>query len=161
MNSTQLTDLLRPVVTQCDLELEGVEVVPAGRRRVVRLVVDGDGPKGTGPTLDQVAEATHAVSAALDASDLTGSAPYTLEVTTRGVGRPLERVSHWRRNRGRLVRVDLASGERLTGRIVSVSEPVARLDVAGVLREVDLGEVSTAQVQVEFNRPADPEGEET
>ena len=154
MNATQLTDLLTPVVAGCDLELEAVEVVPAGRRRVVRVTVDGDGPKGTGPTLDEIAEATKAISAALDESDLTGSAPYTLEVSTRGVNRPLERAAHWRRNRGRLVAVNLTTGEQLTGRIVAVDEPLVRLDVSGTERELDLGEVSKASVQIEFNRPA-------
>jgi len=154
MNATQLTDLLTPVVAGCDLELEAVEVVPAGRRRVVRVTVDGDGPKGTGPTLDEIAEATQAISAVLDESDVTGSAPYTLEVSTRGVTRPLERGAHWRRNRGRLVAVSLTTGEQLTGRIVAVDDPLVRLDVSGTERELDLGEVSKASVQIEFNRPA-------
>ena len=131
MNASQLTDLLTPVVARCDLELESVEVVPAGRRRVVRVTVDGDGPKGTGPTLDEIAEATQAISAALDESDVTGSAPYTLEVSTRGVNRPLERGAHWRRNRGRLVAVSLTTGEQLSGRIIAVEEPRVRLDVSG------------------------------
>jgi ribosome maturation factor RimP len=161
MNHTQLTDLLTPVVARCDLELETVEVIPAGRRRVVRIVVDGDGPNGTGPTLDDIAEATRAISTTLDGSDLTGSAPYTLEVTTRGVGRPLERAAHWRRNRGRLVSVNLRSGEQLTGRIVAVTDEAVRLAVAGTEREVDLGDVSKALVQVEFNRPAGGEGPES
>ncbi len=153
MNASQLTDLLKPVVRRCDLDLEAVDVVPAGRRRLVRVTVDGDGPKGTGPTLDEVAEATQAISAALDASDLTGSAPYTLEVSTRGVSRPLQRAAHWRRNLGRLVAVDLASGEQLMGRIVAVDDPAVRLDVSGTERELDLAEISKAMVQIEFNRP--------
>jgi ribosome maturation factor RimP len=162
MNSTQLTDLLTPVVAGCDLELESVEVVPAGKRRVVRVTVDGDGPKGTGPTLDEVSVATQAISVALDGSDLTGTAPYTLEVSTRGVGRSLERPSHWRRNRGRLVAVNLASGEQLTGRIGEVGDAEVSLDVAGDERRLELGEVSKALVQVEFNRPvtADPADDE-
>ena len=154
MNASQLTDLLTPVVARCDLELESVEVVPAGRRRVVRVTVDGDGPKGTGPTLDEIAEATQAISAALDESDVTGSAPYTLEVSTRGVNRPLERGAHWRRNRGRLVAVSLTTGEQLSGRIIAVEEPRVRLDVSGTVRELDLSEVAKASVQIEFNRPA-------
>jgi ribosome maturation factor RimP len=154
MNSTQLTELLTPVVARCDLELEAVEVVPAGRRRVVRVVVDGDGPRGTGPTLDEVADATQAISEALDAGDVTGSAPYTLEVTTRGVSRPLERPAHWRRNRGRLVAVSLTSGEQLTGRITSVEDTAVQLEVSGTERRIELADVAKALVQIEFNRPA-------
>jgi ribosome maturation factor RimP len=156
MNATQLTDLLTPVVARCDLELEAVEVVPAGKRRLVRITVDGDGPKGTGPSLDEVSSATQAISVALDESELTGSAPYTLEVSTRGVGRSLERASHWRRNRGRLVAVNLTSGEQLTGRIGAVEDTRVSLDIAGTPREIEFAEVSKALVQVEFNRPAEP-----
>ena len=128
---------------------------------MVRVVVDGDGPNGTGPTLDDIAEATQAISTALDGSDLTGSAPYTLEVTTRGVSRPLERPAHWRRNRGRLVSVNLRSGEQLTGRIVAITEGGVRLAVGDTEREIDLGEVSKALVQVEFNRPSGGDGPES
>lgn len=161
MNSIQLTDLLTPVVARCGLELEAVDVVPAGKRRLVRVTVDGDGPKGTGPTLDEIAEATQAVSAALDESDLTGSAPYTLEVSTRGVSRPLERGAHWRRNRGRLVAVTLSSGEQVSGRVVAVDEAGVTIDVAGTERQLDLADVTKALVQIEFNRPtSDGETEE-
>lgn len=152
MNSTQLLGFLAPVAARCDLEIEVVEIIPAGRRRIVRIVVDGEGAEGLGPSLDEIAEATKAISAALDQSDLTGNAPYTLEVSSRGVSRPLERPKHWRRNRGRLVEVSLRSGERVTGRIASSTDEVATLHVDGAAREIPLAEVAKALVQVEFNR---------
>ena len=86
---------------------------------------------GTGPLLDDIAEASKAASAALDRADVTGSASYTLEVTSRGVSRPLELPRHWRRNAGRLVAVRLSEGDTITGRIVSNSEDGVRLDVDG------------------------------
>ena len=76
------------------LDVEAVELTPAGKRRILRVAVDGDG----GVTLDEVAEATGAVSTVLDASDVMGEQPYTLEVTSRGVDRPLTLPRHWRRN---------------------------------------------------------------
>lgn len=160
MNQTSLSELLTPVAARCDLELEAVEVIPAGKRRLVRIVLDGDGPEGTGPTLDELAEATKAISAALDASDLTGRAAYTLEVTSRGVSRPLERPQHWRRNRGRLVEVSLRSGDQLTGRILASTETEATLEAGGAVRELRLVDVARAVVQVEFNRPAGDDAEE-
>ena len=81
------------------LELEAVEIIPAGKRRLLRVVVDGDGPEGRGPVLDEIAEASRALSAALDSSDVVGAAAYTLEVSSRGVGRPLELPRHWRTKR--------------------------------------------------------------
>ena len=62
--------------------------------------MDGDGPEGVGPLLDYIAEAAKALSAALDSSDAVGNAAYTLEVSSRGVSRPLLRPEHWRRNVG-------------------------------------------------------------
>lgn len=154
MKSSQLPGVLTPILAQFDLELEAVEVIPAGKRQLLRVVVDGDGPTGTGPLLDDLAEASKAVSAALDSSDAVGNAAYTLEVTSRGVSRPLELPAHWRRNRGRLVAVTTTDGNTLTGRIVSADERSVQLEVDGASRELSLAQVSKALVQVELNRPS-------
>ena len=89
MNAERLTSLLEPVVSQLGLELDRVEAVPAGRRRLVRVTVDGDGPDGHGPSLDEISEATAEISRCLDDADAMGESPYTLEVSSRGVSTPL------------------------------------------------------------------------
>ncbi len=160
MKESQIAGVLTPILAQFGLELEALEVIPAGKRRLLRVVVDGDGPGGRGPLLDDIAEASRALSAELDSSDATGSAAYTLEVSSRGVSRPLELPRHWRRNRGRLVEVTLASGDAVTGRIVDSDDDHARLDVDGTERQVVLAEVSKALIQVEFNRRDDDEESE-
>jgi ribosome maturation factor RimP len=104
-------------------------------------------------TLDDVAEATREVSRVLDDSDVMGEQPYTLEVTSRGVDRPLTLARHWRRNEQRLVRVTLHGGEVVTGRIVEGGETAAQLEVSGRRREIPYVDVTKALVQVEFNRP--------
>jgi ribosome maturation factor RimP len=152
MRTSQLPGVLTPILAQFDLELEAVEVIPAGKRQLLRVVVDGDGATGTGPLLDDLAEASKALSAALDSSDVVGSAAYTLEVSTRGISRPLERPAHWRRNRGRLVAVTTTDGATVTGRIIGSDEQTARLDVDGQPQAVALADVSKALVQVELNR---------
>lgn len=156
MNSEQIAAVVEPVLEQFALELDAVEVKPAGKRSVVRVVVDGDGPEGTGPSLDDIAEATKAVSTALDTADVTGAGPYTLEVTSRGVSRPLTQPRHWRRNRDRLVKVALTGGETVTGRIVGSDDDAARLDVDGTERTVAYADVSSALVQIELNRRPRP-----
>jgi len=162
MKESQIAGVLTPILAQFGLELEALEIIPAGKRRVLRVVVDGDGPHGTGPLLDDIAEASKAASAALDRADVTGRASYVLEVTSRGVSRPLELPRHWRRNAGRLVAVRLSEGDTITGRIVSNSEDGVRLDADGETREVRFADVDRALVQVELNRPsaARSEGEE-
>ena len=131
------------------LDVEAVEITPVAKRRMVRVAVDKDG----GVTLDDVAEATREVSRVLDESDVMGEQPYTLEVTSRGVDRPLTLPRHWRRNAQRLVKVTTTSGEVLTGRILECDESAVRLDVAGRPRQVEYAEVRKALVQIEFNRP--------
>lgn len=130
------------------LDVEAVEVTPAGKRRVLRVAVDKDG----GVTLDDVADATREVSRVLDESDVMGELPYTLEVTSRGVDRPLTLPRHWRRNADRLVKVTLVDGSALTGRILSTTEETVTLDVAGQQRELAHADVAKALVQIEFNR---------
>ncbi len=153
MKDSQIVGVLTPILDQFGLELEAVEVIPAGKRRLLRVVVDGDGPDGRGPVLDEIAEASKALSAALDSSDAVGAAAYTLEVSSRGVGRPLELPRHWRRNVGRLVAVTLTDGDAFTGRIVGTDAETVQLEVDGSVRELDLATVSKALVQVELNRP--------
>lgn len=135
-------------VRDLGLDLEAVELTPAGKRRVLRIAVDRDG----GVTLDDVAEATAAINRALDGSEVMGQQPYTLEVTSRGVDRPLTHERHWRRNHDRLVAVTRRDGSAVTGRVVAAGADAATLDVDGTPVEVGYAEVATALVQVELNR---------
>jgi ribosome maturation factor RimP len=139
--------LSRPL-TELGLDLEAVEVQAAGSRRMLRVAVDKDG----GVTMDDIADATRAVSAVLDESSAMGERAYTLEVTSRGVDRPLTSPRHWRRNAGRLVKVTLADGSVVTGRIGACDVAGVALDVSGEDRGIGYAEVVRALVQVEFNR---------
>lgn len=133
------------------LDVEAVEVTPAGKRRVLRVAVDKDG----GVTLDDVADATREVSRVLDESDVMGEMPYTLEVTSRGVDRPLTLPRHWRRNEDRLVKATMTDGSTVTGRILGSSEESVTLDEDGTKREVAYADVAKALVQIEFNRKSE------
>jgi ribosome maturation factor RimP len=149
----RIAALVEPVVTGAGYDLEDLSVSQAGRRSLVRVVVDGDG----GISLDDIAVVSRAVSAALDDAEaadnaLTGRSPYTLEVTSPGVDRPLTLPRHWVRNAGRLVKVTIA-GESVTGRITSASADTVTLDVAGSPRQVSHADLGHGSVQVEFARP--------
>lgn len=147
--------LLGPL-SDLGLDVEAVELSAAGKRRVLRVAVDKDG----GVTLDDVAEATRAVNDVLDDSDVMGEQPYLLEVTSRGVDRPLTLPRHWRRNVGRLVKITLVEGGVVTGRIAATTETATTVEVDGTSHEVAHIDVAKALVQVEFNRKADDEGED-
>ncbi len=138
----------------CDLE--DVSIRRAGRRRVVRIVVDHAG----GLSLDLVASISRDISAALDETDALGDAPYVLEVTSPGVDRPLTLPRHWVRAVGRLVEVTLMDGGTFVGRVTQGGHDSAWLDVDGHTRELRLDRVRTAVVQVEFARIEDTELED-
>ena len=149
-DTTSLENFLRPIVGQFGCDLEAADIAPAGRRRLLRVLVDRDG----GISLDDVADVTRAISKALDADDMMGDGAYTLEVSSPGVDRPLTLPRHWRRNVSRLVAVTLTAGGKLTGRIKSASEQAAELDVDGTMQTVAYADVAKAKVQIEFNRAA-------
>lgn len=145
--ASRLRSRLAPVVEQAGYDLEDVVVTPAGTRRLVRLVVDKDG----GVTLDECAELSRGVSSVLDSDDdLLGSQAYTLEVSSPGVSRPLTLPRHWRRARGRLVRVTRTDGATTTGRVVGADTRGATLDVGGEVVTLAYTDVATAVVQVEM-----------
>ncbi len=145
-------------------------VGPAGSRRILRVLVDRDVSRldATDPssrvaplTLDEVADATGVVGRTLDEQGLMGERPYTLEVSSPGVGRPMAGYAAFRRNVGRLVAMTLASGETVTARLLAVTPDELRVEVpaarkrAAERRTVPLEQVRSGVVQVEFGRVDD------
>jgi ribosome maturation factor RimP len=156
--AARLSQLLAPLVETTGADLEDVDVSKAGRRSVVRVVVDRDG----GVSMDDVADVSRVVSEALDQldeADPSALGPsYVLEVTSPGVDRPLTAPRHWRRNVSRLVTVALREGPNVTGRVVSADDDAVVLDVDGDRLTLALTDVVRGTVQVEFSRK-DEEGD--
>ncbi|WP_336211204.1 ribosome maturation factor RimP [Nonomuraea sp. LPB2021202275-12-8] len=151
-----LMKLLEPVVSAEGLDLEDVTVTQAGKRRLLRVIVDRDG----GVSLDDVADVSQAVSAALDEDDAMGHSAYTLEVSSPGVDRPLTEPRHWRRAAKRLVKAELRDGTVIEGRVLAADEGGVDLDVEGAGRRLDYQDLTRGRVQVEFRRFDDVDGDE-
>jgi ribosome maturation factor RimP len=154
-STPDITDRLAGVLTgpleSLGLDLEAVDLSKAGKRSVLRVAVDKDG----GVSMDDIAEATKAVSELLDDSDLMGSNAFTLEVSSPGIDRPLTLPRHWRRNVSRLVKVTLAEGDPVEGRITSSDEQGVTLDVPGASDgpvRIAYPEIVKAKIQIEFKR---------
>ncbi|WP_051107969.1 ribosome maturation factor RimP [Actinomadura atramentaria] len=149
-----MTRLLEPAVTAAGFDLEEVDVRPAGRRRLIRIVVDADG----GVALDDVADLSRIASDLLDGSDVMGASPYVLEVTSPGVDRPLTEPRHWRRAVGRLVVAPLTEGGQVEGRVVAAGDDGVDLDVVrgkgrpAARRTFPFAALGPGKVQVEFRR---------
>ncbi|MCX0246349.1 MULTISPECIES: ribosome maturation factor RimP [Streptomyces] len=152
--SERLRGLVEPLVSAEQLELEEIEVSRAGRRRVLRIVVDSD----EGVELDTCAELSRAISAKLDETDVMGEDEYVLEVSSPGADRPLSEHRHYVRNTGRLARLTLREGGELVARILAVDEDGLDLEVPGVkgrkptARRIAFDEIAKARVELEFNR---------
>ncbi|MDR1767840.1 MAG: ribosome maturation factor RimP [Propionibacteriaceae bacterium] len=153
MDSGLIETWISPVVAANGLEIDRIEIRPAGRRKLVQIFLDGDGPDGRGPSLDEIASATVQLSRLLDEL-VASNQPYTLEVSSRGVSRPLTQAKHFRRNIGRLVRLQLADGE-VTGRIAAVDEDRVVVAVDGQERALALADIAKAVVQVEMAKLED------
>lgn len=155
--SERLRGLVEPLVGSKDLDLEEITVTPAGKRRVLRIVVDAD----DGVQLDTCAELSREISEQLDGADAMGSGEYVLEVTSPGADRPLTAHRHYVRATGRLVKFRLTeqagSGE-LVARILDVDEDGLDLEVPGVkgrkptTRRLAFTDIDRARVEIEFNR---------
>lgn len=146
-----LREVVEPVVSAEGLDLEDLDLAQSGRRGRLRIIVDADG----GVDLDRCADVSRLVSQALDDSDVMGDTPYVLEVSSPGLSRPLTQPRHWSRAVGRLVRVKLAAGGEVTGRVLTAGDASAVLDVEGARREIDYDDVGKAKVQVEFAKADD------
>jgi ribosome maturation factor RimP len=147
----RLREVIAPVVEQTGYDLEDLVVSRAGRRHLLRVVVDADG----GISLDEVAELSRDISAALDRAEEAGgeftAGEYVLEVGSPGVDRPLTQPRHWRRNVGRLVAVT-AGDHRLTGRIMAADDGGVTLDLQGRREVFGYPDLGPGRVQIEFGR---------
>jgi ribosome maturation factor RimP len=139
------------------MDLENIRITATGRRRLLRVVVDAD----NGVNLDDITLISRALSAELDANGAMGETPYTLEVSSPGVDRPLTEPRHWRRAAGRLVRVPLltrsqsatqdpAHSRTVEGRVLAASDQAVLLEVAGEQREFGYAELGQGKILLEF-----------
>jgi ribosome maturation factor RimP len=156
-DAERITGLLESAVAAMGMDLEDVRITSAGRRRLLRIVVDADG----GVSLDDIALVSRELSGALDRAAAMGEASYTLEVSSPGVDRPLTEPKHWRRAIGRVVTVPLRSQPRpgsdvpddsgaVTGRVTGTDSHGVRIDVDGASREFGYSELGPGRIQIEF-----------
>jgi ribosome maturation factor RimP len=142
----QILQILEPIASNMGLDLEDVEIKSAGKHSIVQVSIDKDG----GVNLDEVAQISNQISEALDAKDVLGEKPYTLEVGSPGIDRALTLPRHWRRNNGRLVKINFGSNSEI-GRIIESDEEKVSLEVKGKTRSINFDKIDKAFIQVEFN----------
>jgi ribosome maturation factor RimP len=151
----QISELVTPAVSDLGFYLEDVHVATPGSHRIVTCIVDGDASLN----LDQVTSVSRVISELLDEAAFMGETPFTLEVTSPGVDRPLTQPRHFAKNVDRLLKIIKLDGSEITGRILSNTDKDVILTVT-VKKEtfeevITLADIKRAVVEIEFNRKDD------
>jgi ribosome maturation factor RimP len=148
----QISQLVTPAVEAQGFFLEEVQLVSPGKHRIVTCIVDGE----TSLNMDQVTSVSRAISELLDEAPFMGETPFTLEVTSPGVDRPLTKPRHFAKNHDRLLKVVKLDGDVVTGRIAANSENEVTLTVIDKKEVKDVvvafADIKRATVEIEFNR---------
>jgi ribosome maturation factor RimP len=151
----QISELVTPAVSDLGFYLEDVHVATPGSHRIVTCIVDGD----TSLNLDQVTSVSRVISELLDEAAFMGETPFTLEVTSPGVDRPLTQPRHFAKNVDRLLKIIKLDGSEVTGRILSNTDKDVTLTVTvkkeTIEQTVSLTDIKRAVVEIEFNRKDD------
>jgi ribosome maturation factor RimP len=148
-----LEGLIGPVVEAMGLELVEATFGKEGGRRVLRVTVDREG----GVDLDTIAKASEKVSRRLDVEDFS-SGPYTLEVTSPGVERPLKKPADYTERVGQKVRVKTfgpVDGARShTGPIVAADRASVTVATEDGERTLAYGDIASARTVFEWGGEA-------
>lgn len=151
----QISELVTPAVSDQGFYLEDVHVATPGSHRIVTCIVDGDASLN----LDQVTTVSRVISELLDEAAFMGETPFTLEVTSPGVDRPLTQPRHFAKNIDRLLKIIKLDGSEVTGRILSNTDHDVTLTVTvkkeTIEQTISLSEIKRAVVEIEFNRKDD------
>ncbi len=151
----QISELVTPAVSDLGFYLEDIHIATPGNHRIVTCIVDGD----ISLNLDQVTSVSRVISELLDEAAFMGETPFTLEVTSPGVDRPLTQPRRFAKNVDRLLKIVKLDGSEVTGRILSNTDQDVTLTVTvkkeTVEQTVALADIKRAVVEIEFNRKDD------
>ena len=137
-----VTAAIKPVIEAGGNYLEEATITNAGKLRILTVIVDSDSHLN----LDQVTAVSRDISEIVEGLTALGETPFTLEVTSPGVDRPLTLPRHWRKNEGRLVKVTLLDGSSLNGRIGTSDESNVLIGE----QAVEFAAIKKALIEIEF-----------
>jgi ribosome maturation factor RimP len=143
-NKEQVAAVITPAIEALGFYVEDISITSAGRRSMLTVIVDGD----THLSLDQVTVATKAISEIVENLPTLGNNPFTLEVTSPGLDRPLTKPRHWRKNKDRLIKIVLNDGKEITGRIKDSTNDEVIVDE----QKLAFVDIKRATLEIEFKQ---------
>ena len=144
---------MEPPIEALGFELVDVDFQQAGRGGVLRIFIDAAAKdSGAGITVEDCANASHAVSKVLEASDpIKGH--YTLEVSSPGSDRILRTRAHFERFVGERVfaklKLPIEGRRRFVGVLKSVADDTIVIDVDGGNHSLPLERIEKARLRPE------------
>jgi ribosome maturation factor RimP len=154
MMEGEIVDRVRAMAEPILLD-EGMELIDVEYRReskgwVLRLTLDKEG----GVTLDDCTRISQEVGRSLDVEDFV-QAPYTLEVSSPGLTRPLKTEKDFMKYRQRLIKVKtvdpMENRRQFKGRLLGVSENRIEMQVDGGIFQIPLSNVAKANLEVDWD----------
>lgn len=140
--------IIKRVVEQLGYQCWGVEFSAGKRRGLLRVFIDH--PEGV--THGDCSAVSHQLSGVLDVEDPIRQ-PYTLEISSPGVERPLLKLEHYRRYTGSKARVNcyapISGRRKFVGRINSVHERVVTLETNDGRVEIPVDGIKRASLVFE------------
>ena len=143
-NKEQVTAAITPIIESLGFYVEDIAITSAGKRSMLTVIVDGN----THLSLDQVTVATKAISEIVENLPTLGNNPFTLEVTSPGLDRPLTKPRHWQKNKDRLIKIILNDGKEITGRIKDSTQSAVTVDE----QVINFADMKRATLEIEFKQ---------
>ena len=149
---SELVDRVRgmidPILSNERMELVDIEYRRESKGWVLRLILDKEG----GITLDDCTRVSQEVGRSLDVEDVIQT-PYTLEVSSPGLTRPLKTQKDFMKYRHRLIKVrtvdPVQNRRQFKGRLLEVSENGIEIDVDGGIFRIPLSNVARANLEMD------------
>jgi len=145
----RVREIAEPILESEGMELVDLEYRREKRGRVLRLIIDQEG----GVTLDDCASISHEIDKNLDVEGVPPG-PYTLEVSSPGLNRPLKREADFHRFTNRLVKVRATAPDRerrtFRGRLLSCHDGVVEIEAESGLIQIPLDQITKANLEYDF-----------
>ena len=138
----EISAAIQPIIEATGNYLEELTITTAGKVKILTVIIDSDSHLN----LDQVTAVTKEISQVIEELPVLGDTAFTLEVTSPGLDRPLTKPRHWRKNLGRLVKVNMESGKVVEGRIGEATQTSVLVDEDTVSFE----DIKRATLEIEF-----------
>jgi len=138
------------VAEECNFEVVDMQLWAKGKRTLLRVFIDKEG----GITLDNCETFSRRLEALLDVEDPITS-PYTLEVSSPGLDRPLKNFKDFKKNLGKLVRIvtkeKVNNQSFFVGRLEGANDQSLRLSLTDGKGEVDIPVTIISRANLELD----------